>query len=185
MWQNVHIKFLGLMLMLAVSMVMSAVTTVQAQDDDDTVTLTTLSEQLEHGAINYDIHCGSCHGDTGLGFAEAKLAFPEDHRTCHYCHRRNNPPQMSMETMTNRNAFDIGEAPALRGEDTLTGFGNAQALTYYIQATMPRPFPRKLADETYVAITLHMLDLRGELPQDVLEAGEVVTLEALVHISLQ
>lgn len=172
-------------MLLAIGMVMSSVKTVHAQDGDDTVTFTTLSEQLEHGAVNYDIHCGSCHGDTGLGFEEAKLAFPEDHRTCHYCHRRNNPPQMAMEAMTNRNAFDIGEAPALRGESTLTGFGNAQALTYYVQATMPRPFPRKLADETYVAITLHMLHLRDELPQDVLEAGEVVTLEALVHLPLE
>lgn len=44
-----------------------------------------LTEQLEHGAQTYDLHCATCHGDTGLGFAEAKLAFLEDH-----------PPPMSL-----------------------------------------------------------------------------------------
>jgi hypothetical protein len=141
-----------------------------------------LTEQLEHGAQTYDLHCATCHGDTGLGFAEAKLAFPEDHRRCHYCHRRHNPPQMPLPTMTSRNAFDIGEAPALVGESTLSQFPNASTLYYYSQATMPRPFPGELDDATYLAITLHMLRLREALPADVQAANQPIRLEQLVNL---
>jgi mono/diheme cytochrome c family protein len=39
------------------------------------------------GAATYDWNCAVCHGDTGLGYAEARLSFPADHRTCTRCHR--------------------------------------------------------------------------------------------------
>jgi hypothetical protein len=141
-----------------------------------------LTQQLEHGAQTYDLHCATCHGDTGLGFAEAKLAFPEDHRRCHYCHRRHNPPQMPLAVMTSRNAFDIGEAPALVGDGTLEHFANATALYYYSQATMPRPFPGDLDDATYLAIIVHMLRLRNALPTALTAANQPIQLEQLTGL---
>lgn len=154
-----------------------------AANTNTTAGFTSLTAQLEHGAHTYDLHCATCHGDTGLGFAEAKLAFPEDHRQCHYCHRRHNPPQMPLAIMTSRNAFDIGEAPALVGESTLTNFGNALALHAYSQATMPRPFPGELDDVTYLAITVHMLHLRGALPEALTVNDQAIHLEQLTNFN--
>lgn len=142
-----------------------------------------LTAQLEHGAQNYDLHCATCHGDTGRGFAEAKLAFPEDHRRCHYCHRRNNPPQMPLVAMTPRNAFDIGQAPALVGAETLSNFGNASALHHYSQATMPRPFPGELDTASYLAITVHILRLRDALPAEMTATNQPIHLEQLNQLS--
>ena len=151
-------------------------------DASNELQFTSLTAQLEHGTQTYDLHCATCHGDTGRGFAEATLAFPEDHRHCHYCHRRNNPPQMPLATMTSRNAFDIGEAPALVGEDTLNNFGSTSALHAYSQATMPRPFPGELDDATYLAITVHLLHLRGALPAELTASNQPVKLEQIGHL---
>lgn len=85
--------------------------------------------------------------------------------------------------MTSRNAFDIGEAPALVGNATLSQFTTTAALYYYSQATMPRPFPGELDDATYLAITLHMLRLRETLPADVQAANLPIHLEQLPDCS--
>lgn len=122
-------------------------------------------DQVRTGAALFDFHCSSCHGDSASGFAEAKLSFPEDHRTCTKCHRTSNPPQMSMDSMRYNFAFDIGNPPALRGPGVLAHFGNALALDAYLRATMPRPFPGSLADEDYWAITAFLLVANGaDLP---------------------
>lgn len=126
------------------------------------------SEQVKRGAEYYDWNCAVCHGDTALGFEEAKLAFPEDHRHCTRCHKQNNPAQKSvMQTqLTPHNAFSIGHPPALRGEGALAAFPNAALLHKFISTTMPRYEPGRLADEKYWDITAFLLELNGALPDN-------------------
>ncbi|MFN2323663.1 MAG: c-type cytochrome [Trueperaceae bacterium] len=102
--------------------------------------------EVQVGAELYDRNCAVCHGDTGLGYAEAKLAFPADHRTCTRCHRSGNPVQMSFAEMMLRqhDLFDVGVAPALRGTDALGTFTDPIALWAYTDATMPRYQPGRL-----------------------------------------
>lgn len=127
------------------------------------------SEQVKRGAELYDWNCAVCHGDTALGFAEAREAFPEDHRRCQRCHKPNNPARMSLEAMSPHNAFSVGDPPALRGEGTLQAFPHALALYSYIRATMPRYEPGRLNDSEYWDITAFLLELSGHSTLD--EAG--------------
>lgn len=103
-------------------------------------------EEVRVGAALYDRNCAVCHGDTGLGLAEAKLAFPTDHRTCSRCHRPGNPAQMSFEEMMLRqqDLFDLGAPPALRGPNALRAFADPIGLWAYTDATMPRYQPGRL-----------------------------------------
>ena len=105
--------------------------------------------RVVRGAETYAAHCAVCHGDTGLGYAEAKLAFPVDHRSCTRCHRPGNERTMSFETMMERqhDLFDLGDPPALRGPGTLAGLGADAALFAYTRATMPRYDPGRLSDD--------------------------------------
>jgi hypothetical protein len=104
------------------------------------------SDEVRVGAELYDRHCSVCHGDTGLGLAEAKLAFPTDHRTCTRCHRPGNPTQMTFDEMMLRqhDLFDLGAPPALRGPGALQAFTDPIALWAYTDATMPRYQPGRL-----------------------------------------
>jgi mono/diheme cytochrome c family protein len=115
-------------------------------------------EAVVRGAIVYDLNCAVCHGDTGLGYAEAKLAFPEDHRGCTRCHRPGNEREMSFETMNERvhNLFDVGNPPALRGPSALTSFPSDTVLLAYTRATMPRYQPGRLSDEEYAQVVAFM-----------------------------
>ena len=131
----------------------------------------TTNEQVLRGAELYDWNCAVCHGDTALGYAEAKLAFPEDHRHCTYCHKTNNPKIMATMPITPKNSFAIGDPPALRGDGTLQTFPNAAALHAYIRATMPRYEPGRLSDDEYWAITAFLLSLHGTAPDDTLDAN--------------
>ncbi len=110
------------------------------------------------GAYAYDQNCSVCHGDTGLGYEEARLAFPADHRTCTRCHRPGNAREMSFETMMERqhDLFDIGDPPALRGPGTLSVFTEDAVLLAYTQATMPRYQPGRLDDEGYADLVAFM-----------------------------
>lgn len=103
------------------------------------------------GAETYDLHCAVCHGDTGLGYEEAKLAFPADHRTCTRCHRPGNEREMSFETMMERqhDLFDLGDPPALRGPGALAAFSLDAVLYAYTRATMPRYQPGRLDERAY------------------------------------
>jgi len=123
------------------------------------------TEQVRRGAALYDVRCAVCHGDTGLGLEEARLAFPEDHRRCERCHKPNNPSQMTPEQMNPRNAFSVGDPPTLYKRDL--GFSDAWALHRYIQVAMPRPFPGSLSAEESLAVTAYVLELRGVLPPGV------------------
>ena len=61
--------------------------------------------------------------------------------------------------MHSRNAFSIGEAPALVGEGALANFPNEVALRTYISATMPRPFPGSLSEREYADLSAFLLGL--------------------------
>jgi hypothetical protein len=119
------------------------------------------NEQLVSGADLYAFHCAVCHGEGGLGFSEARLAFPKDHRYCEGCHRPHNPRRMTLEQMTPHFAFSLGDPPALAGEGVLTAFPNALALFHYLRAAMPRHEPGHLDDDSYLAITAYLLYLNG------------------------
>lgn len=57
---------------------------------------------------------------------------------------------MDLEQIVRDNdVFDIGHAPALRGEGALRAFADTQALYEYIRATMPRYQPGRLTDGEY------------------------------------
>jgi hypothetical protein len=128
------------------------------------------SEQVKAGAELYSFHCAACHGNTGLGIAEARLAFPEDHRDCESCHKPGNPKKAAdiptIET-NERNCFALGEPPVLRSSEALSTFANAQVLYSYIQATMPRWQPNNLTTEEYLDITAFLLAFNSRLPKDI------------------
>lgn len=117
--------------------------------------------QTKRGETLYAEHCSVCHGKSARGLSEARLAFPEDHRRCESCHRPSNPPQMDLLAMHSRNAFSIGEAPALVGKDALAHFPNEEVLRSYISATMPRPFPGSLSEQDYRDLSAFLLELNA------------------------
>jgi hypothetical protein len=115
-------------------------------------------EAVLRGAVTYDWNCAVCHGDTGLGYAEARLSFPEDHRRCTHCHRPGNAREMSFDEMNtrHRNLFDIGDPPPLRGVGALATFADDAALFAYTRATMPRYQPGRLGDDDYADLVAFM-----------------------------
>ena len=124
--------------------------------------------QIVRGEQIFALRCAACHGDTGGGLAEARLAFPEDHRRCESCHKPRNPSLKaemlgSFETVRGRvpvgNAFSIGVAPPLRGEGALKAFDDAAALQGFIRAAMPRHAPGSLNDEQSRALSAFLLEL--------------------------
>lgn len=128
---------------------------------------TELTAQLERGAELYRLNCAVCHGATGLGYAEARAAFPPDHRRCTRCHRPNNRAVMSLEEITDdHDLFSLGDPPALRGDGALAAFPNALALNAYNAAAMPRYEPGRLAAQAYLDITAWLLAENGRLGGD-------------------
>jgi hypothetical protein len=141
----------------------------------------TQTQQLASARQLYELHCTVCHGDTGDGLEEARLAFPEDHRRCESCHKPGNPDLQaempdSFELMRGRvavgNAFAIGEAPSLTGEGTLSAFDDAAGLEGYIRTAMPRYAPGTLAEKESLALTALILKWNRALPE-----GAVLTRE--------
>lgn len=123
--------------------------------------------QVLRGAELYDRACAVCHGDSGLGFAEAKRAFPADHRSCARCHKANNPPVMSLEQVSRQgrdhDLFPIGTPPALRGDGALASLPSAAALFQYTRAAMPRYRPGTMTDREYLDITAFLLHANDQL----------------------
>lgn len=115
--------------------------------------------QLERGSDLFYRRCSVCHGKTGLGFDEAREAFPESHRRCTQCHKSGGPKIMTIPFQDN-NMFDIGDPPALRGSGTLRAWPDAAALRAYIEAAMPRHAPGSLSRAEAEAITAFLEVLR-------------------------
>lgn len=134
--------------------------------------------QVLLGAELYYENCSVCHGDTGLGYAEAKTAFPEEERRCEQCHRPKNPPQMVMEQMDYNFAFSLGNPPALRGDAAPHSLGNGATLYSYVRSAMPRPFPGTLSEKEALAITAFLLEANGK------PVGGVLTLETAAEYTI-
>ena len=136
------------------------------------------SPQVVRGAEVYDLNCAVCHGDSGLGFAEAKLAFPETERKCTQCHKSGNPKLIDWKTIRDNDMFDVGTPPALRGSERNPQFANALVLYTYLKATMPRYEPGRLSNDEYLDVTAFLLSINGDLPRDInLDLGNAVKLE--------
>ena len=120
--------------------------------------------EVRAGAAAYADNCAVCHGDTGLGYDEAKLSFPTDHRTCTRCHRPGNEREMSFATMMERqhDLFDVGDPPALRGAGALASFPSDEALFAYTRATMPRYQPGRMTDDAYGAVVAFLRWIQAE-----------------------
>lgn len=120
---------------------------------------------LAAAAELYAWNCAVCHGKTGGGLEEAKLAFPADHRICTRCHRPSNRVVQPLDQpFIGNDMFSIGEPPALHGRDSgraLAAVAEPAALHAYIMATMPRYDPGRLSDEEYWALTALLLHLNG------------------------
>lgn len=115
------------------------------------------------GAEVYAANCSVCHGATGRGLVEAKTAFPPDHRDCSRCHKRGNPPTMTLREIETRqhDLFDIGVPPPLKGEGAMAAYAPPEALRAYIAAAMPRYRPGSLTEMEYEAVTEFLLELNG------------------------
>lgn len=127
--------------------------------------------QLERGGDLFYRRCSVCHGKTGLGFEEAREAFPESHRRCTQCHKSGGPEIMVIPFQDN-NMFDVGEPPALRGPGTLRALPDPAALRAYIQAAMPRHAPGSLSQAEAEAITAFLMELRAAAPAPASETRE-------------
>lgn len=122
------------------------------------------STQVLRGAEAYDLVCSDCHGNSGLGITEGRLSFLPEHQRCEQCHKVFNAPTKADVRLSERNAFSLGQPPALRGEGALARFGTAAALYAYVRSAMPRYDPGALTDAEYLDITAFLLELNGELP---------------------
>jgi hypothetical protein len=134
------------------------------------------SPQVRAGAHTYHVVCATCHGPTGKGLAEARLAFIPGHRRCEECHRPGNPPRWSDTMITPHNSFSIGNPPALRGTDLLQEYPTPSALFHFLRKAMPRYDPGKFSDQTYVQLTAFLWALNGAMPSSNTLTGPVADL---------
>ena len=123
------------------------------------------SPQVLRGAETYDLVCSDCHGDSGLGIAEGRASFDPAHQRCERCHKTFNAPTKANTKLSEKNSFNIGEPPALRGDGVLAHFANAATLHAYLRAAMPRYAPGTLSDEEYLDVTAFLLEVNGLLPE--------------------
>lgn len=126
-----------------------------------------LAAAITEGRAIYAYNCSVCHGPTGGGMAEARLAFPPGERNCAQCHKANNPVVMPLtKPIKDNDMFPVGVPPALRVAGELTG-GNVPlvlsappaALFNYVRATMPRYHPGRQTDVEYWLLTALLLDM--------------------------
>jgi mono/diheme cytochrome c family protein len=122
------------------------------------------SEQVSRGASTYDLICSNCHGNLGLGIEEGRQEFLPEHQTCERCHRPFNSATLAEVEISDKNSFNIGNPPALKG--TLEKFGTALGLYSYIKATMPRYAPESLSEQEYLDITAFLMVLNQGLDKD-------------------
>lgn len=144
--------------------------------------VTDAGDQVARGAEVYDRNCAVCHGDSGLGFGEAKLAFPADHRACTRCHKPSNPAVMSLEQVhsmgLDHNLFSLGDPPPLRGSGALAALPSAAALYHYTRAAMPRYRPGTMTDREFLDVTAFLLYVNHRI-DDAESRDTVLTAEEL------
>jgi len=130
----------------------------------------TVDAALAAGRSLYAFDCSVCHGPTGGGLEEARLAFPPEHRRCTRCHKPNNPVVMPLDRpFVDNDMFAIGTPPALHGAARdaaadgapLSALARPEALFAYLRATMPRYDPGRETDLEYWLLTAHLLDMNG------------------------
>lgn len=129
------------------------------------------SSALLDGEADYAFHCAVCHGRSGGGLAEARLAFPPDSRHCTRCHKPNNRVVMPLSQPTvDNDMFSIGQPPALHplpaaaageveGPPPMASVAAPEALFAYVRATMPRYEPSRLSDSEYWLIAAFLLNM--------------------------
>ena len=141
-----------------------------SQDPVRDALISTAPAQVLAGAELFDRNCAVCHGDSGLGFDEAKLAFPADHRNCTRCHKPNNPAVMSLEDVValglDHNLFSLGHPPALRGPGALASHASPTALFQVTKVSMPRYRPGTMTDDEVLDITAFLLFVNGRTTGD-------------------
>jgi cytochrome c len=132
--------------------------------------------QADTGAQAYWQNCQPCHGDQAQGLTDdwRQQYPPEDE----YCWERGCHGNQPYE-----NGFILPTVvPALAGEGSLGKFTTANDLFAYARARMPYQAPGSLSDETYWAITAHLLRLHGlpdaALPVDSAEKARAVLVAA-------
>lgn len=135
--------------------------------------LASASPQVRAGAQTFHLVCATCHGPTGEGLAEARMAFVPSDRHCESCHRPGNPPRWADLSVRANNSFSIGHPPPLRGTDLLQRFDTPSDLFHYIRGAMPRYDPGKLSERSYVQLTAFLLALNGAMPPDHRLSGPV------------
>lgn len=152
----------GLLLITASSDAVTPSTTAPAHAEDF------LAEALADGAELFAWNCAVCHGASGGGLEEAKLAFPADHRDCTRCHRPSNRIVQPLDQPFNdHDMFAIGEPPALHAlagasnPTPLAAVAPPEALFAFLVSTMPRYDPGRLRSDEYRALTAFLLDLNG------------------------
>ncbi len=121
-------------------------------------------EQVQRGAESYDLVCSNCHGNTGLGIEEGRKEFLPEHQKCEKCHRPFNAAKLIDVEISDKNAFNIGNPPALNG--TIQKFGSAAGLYTYIKTTMPRYAPGNLTEQEYLDITAFLLVMNKSLSKE-------------------
>ncbi len=124
------------------------------------------TEQVKRGAKVYDLVCSDCHGDSGLGIEEGRLSFLPEHQNCEKCHRKFNASTKKDVKLSERNSFNLGVPPKLRGEEALAHFNNAAVLYVYIRSAMPRYEPGMLSDQDYLDITAFLSALNNSLAEN-------------------
>lgn len=176
-WPRALLALFGLLALAALALGQGAM---RAAPEPSSAYVAGSSPQVLRGAETYDLVCSDCHGNSGLGIEEGRLSFLPEHRRCEQCHKRFNAPTKADVRLSERNAFDLGHPPALRGDGALEHFGTAAALYAYVRSAMPRYDPGALSDEAYLDITAFLLELNGALP-----AGTTLTVEDAAGIRLR
>lgn len=151
----------------ALLVVVAAATLVAAaQVDSPSAPVAPTAEAVAGGARLYALNCAVCHGASGRGIDEARLAFPPGDRHCTRCHKPNNRAVQSLaEPLVDNDMFSIGVPPPLvptaGAPAPLAATASPEALWAYLSHTMPRYEPGRQSPREYWQLTAFLLDLNG------------------------
>ncbi|MEJ2666293.1 MAG: hypothetical protein P8Z81_04205 [Deinococcales bacterium] len=135
------------------------------------------SDQVKAGAATFHLLCATCHGPTGAGMAEARLAFDPQHRHCERCHAPSNPPLRRDMRITPNQTFSIGRPPPLRSAALLDRYPTASYLFAFVHGKMPRYDPGMLGSRQTVQVVAFLLALNHAMPPGSTLVGPDAALE--------